>query len=467
MSGVFAHVRDVAFPRSRGYRVGMLRRPVFSAVCLTFVAVVGLLLSIQADTLDLWHRRDPPPVSTRVVGSLVDIAFGKGVFVAVGRTGPGDSPVTNGPISDNSRGKILTSRDGVSWIRTYLSTNLLWGFTSVIFDQNRFIAVGYLAGSSTPRPFNVVAISTNGLDWIENRINKTDPIRGLAHGNECYVGVGGVDGKGFMHSTNAIDWVKIPMTNNPSPVSVAFGNDTFVAVDYPGAINGYTPGMWTSTDGLSWINRPSKANAKSVTFGNGMFVAVGLRDFTTSPDGIVWSSPGKFFDNVIGFPKINEVTYCNGFFVTVGYSYYGLPFFGERSFILAAYNNARLSWTDIGVANNLWNTNIFTMKDLIPEDRTYLRKAAYGDGTIVAVGDHGVIVQSVLIPSVRMTSPNTLEVIAPLVASVSIEASSDMSGTWSKTLTFLSTNAVSRWADPGSIENLQRFYRFRLQPGYP
>ena len=50
-----------------------------------------------------------------------------------------------------------------------------------------------------------------------------------------------------------------------------------------------------------------------VTYGNGRFVAVGIGDILTSPDGVSWTARASGTSNYL-----NGVTYGNGRFVVVG-----------------------------------------------------------------------------------------------------------------------------------------------------
>jgi hypothetical protein len=74
----------------------------------------------------------------------------------------------------------------------------------------------------------------------------------------------------------------------------------------------------TSPDGITWTSRSSAAdNAwRSVTFGNGLFVAVSVNGtgnrVMTSPDGITWTSRTSAANNLWW-----GVTYGNGLFVAV------------------------------------------------------------------------------------------------------------------------------------------------------
>jgi hypothetical protein len=95
-------------------------------------------------------------------------------------------------------------------------------------------------------------------------------------------------------------------------VSVTFGNGVFVAVAYGSSIAA------TSPDGITWTQRvlPVSTNWRSVTFGNGVFVAVVQSSSiaATSPDGITWTQ------RVLPVSaNWVSVTFGNGVFVAVTY----------------------------------------------------------------------------------------------------------------------------------------------------
>ena len=97
--------------------------------------------------------------------------------------------------------------------------------------------------------------------------------------------------------------------------SVTYGNGLFVAVSISG-----TNRVMTSPDGITWTARSaSEANSwYSVTYGNGLFVAVstdGTNRVMTSPDGITWTARSASEAN-----SWNSVTYGNGLFVAVAYT---------------------------------------------------------------------------------------------------------------------------------------------------
>jgi hypothetical protein len=139
-------------------------------------------------------------------------------------------------------------------------------------------------------------------------------------------------------------------------LSVTYGNGLFVAVAQSGTGNR----VMTSPDGITWTSRTSAANNSwySVTYGNGLFVAVansgtGNR-VMTSPDGITWTSRTSAADN-----QWNSVTYGNGLFVAVSYD-------GTGNRVMTSPDG--ITWTSrTSAADNQWYS------------------VTYGNGLFVAV----------------------------------------------------------------------------------
>ena len=93
--------------------------------------------------------------------------------------------------------------------------------------------------------------------------------------------------------------------------SITYGNGMFVAV-------GASESIVTSPDGITWTSRTSPVSTRLwlVTYGNSMFVAFSdSGSIVTSPDGITWTSRTSPVST-----RIESVTYANGMFVAVGYS---------------------------------------------------------------------------------------------------------------------------------------------------
>jgi predicted RecA/RadA family phage recombinase len=121
-------------------------------------------------------------------------------------------------------------------------------------------------------------------------------------------------GKSVRTPTSDLSWTSRTSAADNIWSSVTFGNGLFVAVSYNGSGNR----VMTSPDGITWTSRSSAADNtwSSVTYGNGLFVAVstsGTGDrVMTSPDGINWTSRTSAADT-----PWSSVTYGNGLFVAV------------------------------------------------------------------------------------------------------------------------------------------------------
>jgi len=141
--------------------------------------------------------------------------------------------------------------------------------------------------------------------------------------------------------------------------SVTYGNGLFVAVSSNG-----TSRVMTSPDGINWTLRSSPAPNQwwSVTYGNGLFVAVAQSGtgnrVMTSPDGINWTIQSSAADN-----NWTSVTYGNGLFVAVAQS-------GTGNRVMTSPDG--INWTlRSSAADNDWNS------------------VTYGNGLFAAVAKTG------------------------------------------------------------------------------
>lgn len=201
------------------------------------------------------------------------IAYGNGVFVAVAA----------------GSNIAATSPDGANWTLRTLPTSGDW--VAVVFGRGFFAA----AAKGT----DVVVTSPDGVNWIQEVLPvsadwevgafaqgvttgrpTTLPVHVFASGAaDCVVSHNGV-------------WAK-SATPLPAPLArwgalAAFGAGINVALPYSGDI------ALTSTHASStWTPRtlPQSAEWRSVTYGNGVFVAVaaGSNIAATSPNGIDWT----------------------------------------------------------------------------------------------------------------------------------------------------------------------------------
>jgi len=190
-------------------------------------------------------------------------------------------------VAVGSSGKILTSSDGTSWTsRTSGTTSNLVGVT---YGNSKFLTLtGSMDNGSNSTA--TVLTSSDGTSWTSSSA-----------------------------TCSTCDNITVSIND------VTYGNSTFVAVGSSGKI-------LTSSDGTSWDNRSSgtTSNLVGVTYGNSNFLTLtgsmdnGSNSTATvlaSSDGTSWTSSSatcSTCDNIT--VSINDVTYGNSTFVTVGSS---------------------------------------------------------------------------------------------------------------------------------------------------
>ena len=158
-----------------------------------------------------------------------------------------------------------------------------------------------------------------------------------------------------------VNWRVRTSAENNQWLSVTYGNGLFVAVAQSGTGNR----VMTSPDGITWKARTSAADNvwMSVTYGNGLFVAVANTGTSnrvmSSPDGITWTLRTSAADN-----DWRSVTYGNGLFVAVSYD-------GSNNRVMTSPDG--ITWTlRTSAADNLWQSVTYGIVN--------------GNGLFVAVG---------------------------------------------------------------------------------
>lgn len=265
------------------------------------------------------------------------VAYGNGLFVAVGSTG--------------TNNRVMTSPDGINWtIRTSAANN---AWQSVVFGNGLFVAVAN--SGATGR----VMTSPDGITWTQRSPAVVNTWAEVTYGNGLFVAVApGSASNQVLTSPDGINWTGRTAANTNQWQSVGYGNGLFVAVASSGTGNR----VMTSSDAVTWTERTSAQDNSwiSVTYGNGLFVAVstsGTNRIMTSPDGITWTSQVAA-SNI----TLSNVTYGNGLFVAVGSS--------AASRVMSSTDG--VVWNSRGPSTqNTWNS------------------VAYGNGRFVAVASTG------------------------------------------------------------------------------
>jgi hypothetical protein len=146
----------------------------------------------------------------------------------------------------------------------------------------------------------------------------------IAFGNNTFVVVGNVSS---FASTNGVDWQPVPITSG----TIIYGAGRFVLA------NG---NFWTSTDGFNWRQTavPDEP-ASNVTYGNGVFVAIGHSSIYYSFDGENWTKLQYH-----GGTTFYGILYGNGQFVIDG-TYSTSPFPGGFTLGLLGTSTNGTNWS--------------------------------------------------------------------------------------------------------------------------
>jgi hypothetical protein len=207
--------------------------------------------------------------------------------------------------------RIMYSYDGISWTNASTpNADSADKWYALIYADGLFVAI---SGADTIN-------STDGINWSSPAPHGL-PASGwqaMAYGNGTFVCVGSGSYK-LMHSSNGINWSLGSYEGGALYLtSVTYGNGMFVAVS---SNTTYGFSSLYSYDGKAWTSSflPTRSQWQSITFGNGMFVAVsglGLAQ-AYSFNGIDWTTAST---QVAGAWK--GVTYADGKFVAVsGFGY--------------------------------------------------------------------------------------------------------------------------------------------------
>ncbi len=234
------------------------------------------------------------------------VSWGHGKFVIVGYQYDGSTGRT--------LGRALVSEDGINWTPSNNFPDGRW--VSVVYGKGLFVA--------TQEWLDGVAYSTDGITWTVKSVEGLSGAEGLTYGNDTFVAV---NGENKYYSSNGVDWTKLDDTVYDNFGAVAFGNKTFVTVGHGGTYG--CNSMYSVDNGKSWTNvrLPRCAYWNSVTYGDGVFVAV-AQNTSECPNGMCFAdsdiaaystNDGKSW-GIINMPvaKWQSVTYGNSKFVAVG-----------------------------------------------------------------------------------------------------------------------------------------------------
>lgn len=225
---------------------------------------------------------------------------------------------------------------------------------AVVYANGNYVMVGGNVGQ-----YGTIMTSSDGVDWTRRVSNTSQRLDDITYGGGKYIAVG--TNGAIVSSTDTETWTSRASGTTSKPIfGVTYGNGIFVAVGHSDYQDAY---IGTSTDGENWTVRHSgtKAFLFDVVFGNGMFVATGSSGaILTSTDGTTWT-PATTNTTVY----LQSVLYDGSKFVAVG----------ENGTILTSTNGT--TWTP--------RTSNTTKK---------LEGIELGNNLLVATGQYGAIVTS-------------------------------------------------------------------------
>jgi hypothetical protein len=205
-----------------------------------------------------------------------------------------------------------------------------------------------------------------------------------------------------MTSSDGITWTARSAPEQNVWISVTYGNGLFVAVSADG-INR----IMTSLDGITWTARSAAEQNSwvSVTYGNGLFVAVsinGTNRIMISSDGISWTAHSAAESN-----EWRSVTYGNGLFVAVSSSGTNNVMTSSDGIVWSSHSASNSSsWWEVTYGNGLFVavSNVFgTYRGMTSSNginwtghnafgTNDFYSVTYGNGLFVAVTSNSVII---------------------------------------------------------------------------
>ena len=217
------------------------------------------------------------------------IAYGNGRYVVVG-----------------NQGAVISSTDGVTWTAPkYLGSSYhVW--SDLIYINGQFVVVGTHALGANE---GYIVSSTDGINWTAVKTVGTSGWSAITYGNGKFVAVG-YDGY-ITTSTDGISWTTPTTSGNNSWKFVTYGNGKYVA----GGWNGYTA---NSTDGITWNTKwvfSDGSNVLCAAYGQGKFLFLSNSYSAISSDGVNWTKQKKQ-----SHLSERSMTYGGGMFVAVGSS---------------------------------------------------------------------------------------------------------------------------------------------------
>jgi hypothetical protein len=292
---------------------------------------------------------------------LTGVAFGAGLFVAIGNSAREDAI------------RWATSPDGTTWTpRTQILAGGMRTFTNskVHFLNGKFMF--FAAHSTTSAASSWCYTSADGLSWTANKVADARIAFEEFDASPTLTVVAGTNG-GQMASSDLVTWTNRPVIPNGAGYDhndLAYGNGRFFS-----SINGFGGTTYSSTDAAVWtsIAGGTVAGGSRVETGNGLVLISGAASRYRSTDGTTFTAYTPRTSAATIFLSGNDGRFTNGRFITTA-----TDFANARS--LYVWSTDGLSWSPLA--------NAATAPTSLPgTSRSYgYADIAFGNGKYVLVG---------------------------------------------------------------------------------
>jgi hypothetical protein len=272
-------------------------------------------------------------------------------------------------------------------------TLYLFSPTSIIFANNRFVAVGgYISHGQ-------IGWSDDGIKWTILG-NGNSAINGIAYGNGKFIAVGD-DGK-MASSADGKTWTSLDASTifGTSNINdIAYGNNQFFAVSQDGK-SGYlkdNDSTWTSCVSGLTIIFGSSVFIESIVYDSANSFTITSRGRSASLiDNILWS-PNTISDGPVKITTINDLISAGNYMVAVGNDGNVLKCTGSSSWTnispstvlgtntinKAAYGANKLLVFSSSSSKGAWSSDNGTTWTEVPY--ISMSRMAYGAGRFVAI----------------------------------------------------------------------------------
>lgn len=287
----------------------------------------------------------------------------------------------------------LTSQS--NWHGIDLPANSVHLF-GVEFGINNFVTVG--------EGYDFIQDSKDGTTWSVRTDEFTlGHLNDIAYGVDKFVAVGAYDSIAISND-NGLNWQSHLSGSLEHFRTITFGNGIFVAGGLKNL--GETGVILTSPDGVTWSTRYTGAFTTifKIAYGNATFVAIGTDTsggviLTTNDNGLTWVTRKSGLGN-----SLSGISFGDGMFIAVG---------GSGTILISSDNG--ITWqnrtsgitdliSNIAFGNGVFaavssnfkdhilvsNDNGLTWKILSYETNYLLNDICFGGNMFVAVGDYGI-----------------------------------------------------------------------------